>query len=152
MAPPNLPVCFGPFVSAHEIPFPGNRDLGSKRRSSNARLLRRKTQHLMLAGPFRRQVCEAGDAHAVRQPALDSCSDKIGRKKCQRDRHVNLACATSLALCNAIRGDCRIGREFVEPAPPAGDRCNQCCAVFRADRTSVLRLNSFRYQNLSPPL
>ena len=35
MASLNLRARFGAFVSAHEIPFPGNGDFGSKRRSSN---------------------------------------------------------------------------------------------------------------------
>jgi hypothetical protein len=34
----NFSGCFVAFVSAHKIPFPGNRDSGSKRRGSNAGL------------------------------------------------------------------------------------------------------------------
>jgi hypothetical protein len=41
-----------------------------------ARLLRRKAEHLALSGPFRRQVGEASDAHAKREPAIDGgCSE-----------------------------------------------------------------------------
>jgi hypothetical protein len=41
-----------------------------------ARLLRRKAEHLALSGPFRRQVGEASDAHATREPAIDGgCSE-----------------------------------------------------------------------------
>jgi len=36
-----------------------------------ARLLCRKAEHLALSGPFRRQVGEASDAHATREPAID---------------------------------------------------------------------------------
>ena len=40
------------------------------------RLLRRKAEHLVQAGPFRRQVGEASDAHAMREPAIDGgCSE-----------------------------------------------------------------------------
>jgi hypothetical protein len=39
----NLRGHLGVFVSAHEIPFPGNGDFGSKRRSSNPQLLSGKT-------------------------------------------------------------------------------------------------------------
>ena len=74
---------FGAFVSVHEIPFPGNRDFSSKRRGSNARLLGGKAKHLVLAGPFGRQVDEAGDAHAVGKPNLDRCLNKIRRQECQ---------------------------------------------------------------------
>jgi hypothetical protein len=67
MALSNISARFGAFVSGHEIPFPGNRDFGSKRRGSNARLLRRKVEHLVLAGPFGWQVGEAGNAYSVRE-------------------------------------------------------------------------------------
>jgi hypothetical protein len=79
----NFLACFGAFVSVHEIPFPGNRDFSSKRRGSNARLLGGKAKHLVLAGPFGRQVDEAGDAHAVGKPTLDGCLNKIRRQECQ---------------------------------------------------------------------
>jgi hypothetical protein len=141
----NFLACFGAFVSVHEIPFPGNRDFSSKRRGSNARLLGGKAKHLVLAGPFGRQVDEAGDAHAVGKPTLDGCLNKIRRQECQRDSHVDLARAASLVLGNAFRSGFWIGREFVEPAPATSDRRNQCCPVFRADRAKLLRSNSFRH-------
>ena len=43
------------FFSALEIPFPGNGDR-SRQRTSKGELLRRKPKHLVLAGPFSRQV------------------------------------------------------------------------------------------------
>ena len=78
----DLPGPFGAFVSAREIPFPGNGDFGSKRRGSNVQLLSRKAQHLVLTGPFGRQVGEASNAHAVGEPTLDRRSDEIRREKC----------------------------------------------------------------------
>ena len=39
-------------------------------------VLRRKAEHLVLSGPFRRQVGEASDAHAMREPAINGgCSE-----------------------------------------------------------------------------
>jgi hypothetical protein len=38
-------------------------------------LLSRKAQHLVLTGPFGRQVGEASNAHAVGEPTLDRRSD-----------------------------------------------------------------------------
>jgi hypothetical protein len=44
--------------------------------SSMRAILRRKADHLALSGPFRRQVGEASDAHAMREPASDGgCSE-----------------------------------------------------------------------------
>jgi hypothetical protein len=41
-----------------------------------SKALRRKAEHLVLAGPFRRQVGEASDTHAMREPASDGgCSE-----------------------------------------------------------------------------
>jgi hypothetical protein len=40
------------------------------------RSLRRKAEHLVLSGPFRRQVGEASDAHTMREPVIDGgCSE-----------------------------------------------------------------------------
>ena len=71
---------FGAFVSAAKIPFPRT-ETTADRDSVRVcvRLLRRKTEHLVLAGPFRRQVGEASNAHAMRQPAIDGRFDEIGR-------------------------------------------------------------------------
>jgi hypothetical protein len=49
----------GAFFSAPEIPFPGNGDRSRQRLGSNGQLLGRKPKHLVLAGPFGRQVGEA---------------------------------------------------------------------------------------------
>jgi hypothetical protein len=41
----NLPSRFGLFVSALKIPFPGNRDFGSKRHGSNAWIIELEGRH-----------------------------------------------------------------------------------------------------------
>jgi hypothetical protein len=68
---------FGGFVFAAKIPFP--RTEATTQRDSVrvcVRLLRRKAEHLMLSGPFRRQVGEASDADAMRERAIDGgCSE-----------------------------------------------------------------------------
>ena len=58
---------FGASFSGLEIPFPGNGDRSRQRLGSNGELLRRKPEHLVLAGPLGRQVPEADNAHAMRQ-------------------------------------------------------------------------------------
>jgi hypothetical protein len=74
----NLQSRFGLFVSALKIPFPGNGDFGSKRRSSNVRLLSRKAEHLVLAGPFHWQVGEPRNHHAGREAGNRQASWKQG--------------------------------------------------------------------------
>ena len=46
------------------------------------RLLRRKAEHLVLSGPFRRQVGEASDAHAMREPASDGGCSELATDNC----------------------------------------------------------------------
>jgi hypothetical protein len=58
------------FFSAREIPFPGNGDRSQQRLGSNGELLRRKPKHLVLAGPFGRQVGEADNSHALRKEPI----------------------------------------------------------------------------------
>src|SRR6202023_3765289 len=81
----------------------------------NMPLLRSKAEYLVLAGPFGWQVGEAGNSHAMREPAVDGGRDEIGREEGKRDCHIHLADAASLALGDAFRG-CRFrGDKFVEP-------------------------------------
>jgi hypothetical protein len=43
--------------------------------------VRRKAEHLALPWPFGRQVGEAGNTHAVWEPAIDGGFDEIGGEK-----------------------------------------------------------------------
>jgi hypothetical protein len=78
----------------------------------------------VLLGPFRWQVSEANNAHAVWEYAIDRGFDEIGREESQRDRHIHLAGGAVLALCNRFRSCGRVDDEFFKPAPPAGDGCD----------------------------
>jgi hypothetical protein len=55
------------------------------------RAITRKSKHLTLAGPFGRQVGEAGNSHAVREASFDRSLDEVGREEGKRDSHVDLA-------------------------------------------------------------
>ena len=61
----------GTFFSGQEIPFPGNGDRSRQRLGSNGQLLGRKPEHLVLTGPFGRQVGEADYSHAMRKASFD---------------------------------------------------------------------------------
>jgi hypothetical protein len=67
---------FGAFVSGGKIPFPGNRDVGSKRRGSTVWLLSRKSEQLMLAGPFCRQVGKASHSHGEAHLRRHGCRSR----------------------------------------------------------------------------
>ena len=54
---------------------------GSQWLVPNMPLLRSKAEHLVLAGPFGRQVGEAGNSHAMREPPVDGGLDEIGREE-----------------------------------------------------------------------
>jgi len=84
-----------------KIPFPRT-ETTADRDSVRAcvRLLRRKAEHLVLAGPLRWQVGEASNAPAVGEPAIDGCLDQIGRKESQRDCHVDLS--RVFPLCDGL--------------------------------------------------
>jgi hypothetical protein len=66
-------------------------------------LLRRKPEHLVLAGPFCRQVGEADNSHATRKASFDRRLDEVGREEGERDRHVDLADAAAVARRDACR-------------------------------------------------
>ena len=77
----NLRGHLGVFVSAHEIPFPGNGDFGSKRRSSNPQLLSGKT-----GGPRRRKVAAHQDFRST-TTTLSRRSRSSGTTTAKPDGH-----------------------------------------------------------------
>ena len=85
---------FGAFVS--DFCFPARRLLPTETLFGCMRLLPKKAEHLVPPGPFRRQVAEASDAHAVGDPAIDGRFDQIRRQESKRDCHVDLSRA---AVC-----------------------------------------------------
>jgi hypothetical protein len=124
----------GAFFSALEIPFPGNGDHCSAETRFEWELLRRKPEHLVLAGPFGRQVGEADNSHAMRKASFDRSVDEIGREEGKRDRHVDLADAAAVSRRDARRVCRRVRDELIEPAAPAGNR--------GADRTGSARVRT----------
>jgi hypothetical protein len=50
----------------------------------NMPLLRSKTEHLVLAGPFGWQVGEAVKSHPMREASVDGGLDEIGREEGKR--------------------------------------------------------------------
>ena len=58
---------------------------------SNVGLLGRKSEHLVLPGPFGRQVAEAHNSYPMWKPSLDGSLHEVGREEGERDRHVDLA-------------------------------------------------------------
>src|SRR6516164_226699 len=99
------------------------------------RLLPRKTEHLVLLGPFGWQVGEASNAHAMGKPAIDGRFDQIGGKESQRDCHVDLSHAALFPPGNAVGTCCWISDEFVKPTTATGNCCHQPCARLRTYRT-----------------
>ena len=65
------------------------------------RLLRGKAEHLVLAGPLRRQVGKASNAHTMGKPAVDGRFDQIGCEESQRNRQVDLSRAAVFPLGDA---------------------------------------------------
>jgi hypothetical protein len=91
------------FVSGHGILFPRKRRRRCRRLGSNAELLSREAKNLVLAGPFRRQVSEASNAHSMGESALDRGLDEIRSKEGKRDRLIDFAYAAVPAFCDSLR-------------------------------------------------
>ena len=96
-----------------KIPFP-HTETTAGRDSVRAcvRLLRRKVEQLVLAGPLRQQIGEASNAHAMGEPAIDGGFDQIGHEESQRDCHVDLSRAAVFSLGYLVRTRCRISDQF----------------------------------------
>ena len=141
----------GAFFSSQEIPFPGNGDRHRRRLGSNGQLLGRKPEHLVLTGPFGRQVGEADYSHAMRKPSFDRSLDEVGREEGKRDCHIDLTDAAAVARRDAF-GICpRVRDELVEPAAAAGNRGDEESAVLGPYCAGVLRGHGRGHENLTPP-
>jgi len=64
------------------------------------RRLHRKAEHLVLSGPFRRQVGEASDAHAMREPAIDGGCSELATD----NREVACCCAAAVPSGSGANG------------------------------------------------
>jgi hypothetical protein len=89
-----------------------------------ARLFRVKADHLVLAGPLRRQVGEESDAHAMGKSAVDGRFDQIGCEKSKRDCHLDLSRAAVFPLRDAVGTCCWISDQFIKPTATTGNRCD----------------------------
>ena len=101
-------------------------------------LLSNQTQHLTLAQPFNGEVAESGHVHSVRESPIDSRLGEVRREEGERDRHVDLPRGAALALGDAFGIRSGLCDEFVEPAPPPCDRCDQERAAFGTDGADIL--------------
>jgi hypothetical protein len=81
-----------------------------------------KPEHVVLAGPFGRQIGEADNSRAMRSRPSIAALTKSGARKGKRDRHVDLADAAAVSRRDAFRIRRRIRDELIEPAAPAGNR------------------------------
>src|SRR5262245_52189820 len=71
---------WGLFSPPRKSRFPAT-DTTVRKDSVRRELLRRKPEHLVLAGPFGRQVGEADNSHAMRKASFDRSLDEIGREE-----------------------------------------------------------------------
>ena len=115
------------------------------------RSARGKTKHLVLPRPFRWQVGEASNAHAMRHPAIDGRFDEIGGEESQRDCHVDLSRAAVLPLGDAVRTRCWISDEFTEPTAATGNRYDQSRTCLGTYWTRVFRADPFGQEDLAAP-
>jgi hypothetical protein len=67
-----------------------------------ALLLRIQPERFELPTPFRRSIAQPLDIDAPRQAALHGSADQLGSKKGERDGHVDMTDAASLAQCNLL--------------------------------------------------
>src|SRR5262249_33714618 len=65
-------------------------------------LVRVQPKRFELSTPFRRSVAQPLGVDTSRQTAFDRSADQLGRKKCERDGHVDMTDAASLAQGNLL--------------------------------------------------
>ena len=68
----------------------------------HALLLLIQPKRFELPTPFRRSIAQPRDVDAARQAALDGGTDQLGSKESERDGHVDVTDAASLAPRNLL--------------------------------------------------
>jgi hypothetical protein len=76
--------------------------VGNGRFFWHALLLRIQPKRFELPTPFRRSIAQSRDVDASRQAALHGSADQLGSKKGERDSHVDMPDAASLAQRNLL--------------------------------------------------
>ena len=84
------------------LPHEGLGGVGNGRFFGHALLLRIQPKRFELPTPFGRTIAQPRDVDASRKAALHSSAHQLGSKKGERDGHVDMTDAASLAQCNLI--------------------------------------------------
>ena len=93
-----------------------------RRYAGNADLWIWKAKYPVLTRPLGRGIAETSNSNPARQTTFDGGSDQIGCEKGERDRHVDLAGAAFFARSDLLDISHLAARDFIEPAPTAGDQ------------------------------
>jgi hypothetical protein len=117
-----------------------------------ALLLRIQPKHLELPTPFRRSIAQPRDVDASMQAALDRSADQLGSKKGERDGHVDMTDAASLAQCDLVDAWDGSRGDVVQPAPAASDGADQSEASFRPLWPDVISRQAMRQEDLPESL
>src|SRR6266481_1474841 len=113
----------------------------------------RQTEHRVLAGPLGRSIAQASDADAARQSSFDGSLHELGREERERDRDIDLSNAPFVAGSNLLDAGHGASNNLIKPPPAARDRCDEYGAGLGANRSTVVRRNGSRHDNIaSPPI
>ena len=95
---------------------------------------RTESKRFELTIPCRRKFAQLFETDATWQSTFNGRLGECGREEGQRQCHVDVAHAASLAHRDRL-GICRrIRNEFIKPAPAAGNRCDQRSASLQLHR------------------
>src|SRR5258706_4826206 len=113
----------------------------------------RQTEHRVLVGPLGRSIAQASDADAARQSSFDGGLHEVGREERERDRHIDLSNAAFVTRSNLLDTGHGASNNLIKPPPAARDRCDEYGAGLGANRSTVVRRNGSRHDNIaSPPI
>src|SRR5260370_19267647 len=110
----------------------------------------RQTEHRVLAGPLGRSIAEASDGDAARQSSFDGSLHELGREERERDRHIDLSNAAFVAGSDLLDTH-GASNNLIKPTPAARDRCDECDAGLGANRSTVVRRNGSRDDDIASP-
>src|SRR6185312_1716575 len=151
---------FGGLVSACENPVPGGEGSPTDvRREPNPRVATTSLywrRAMVDSSRVFRTACSIPPAHpqaldvdASRQAAFHGGTDQFGRKEGERDRHVDVTNAASLARSDLFSAGDRPRDDLIEPAPASRDSGDQTETPLRPLWANIFSRGAVRQQHLS---
>jgi hypothetical protein len=106
--------------------------------------LRVQPKRFELPAPFCGRIAKSLDTDAAGLATFERCPYQIGRKECERYRHIDLTRAALFALSDLFDIDHRPRKDFIKPASTSCNGADKADSTFDPRRANLAVRNAGR--------